>query len=428
MEKDIKLCLDGLLEIIYEKKKSTDIINELSSKTENIAYVTKIIYGVLENKIYIDYMIGKLSKVKISKIQKPILVILEMGIYNLHFLDKKDYAVVNELVELSKTINNRSSSFVNAILRSFIRDSKEITKIYERDDLKALSIRYSTPLELVKYINDSYDYEYLKKFLKSINEESPISIRINFTKTGKEKLKNNLEKKGFVTEESNISNRALKILNSQGLAQSEEFKNGLFTIQSEASMKVVEILDPKEGSNILDICAAPGTKTSYISEYTNNNSKIVANDINSDKNHYIKENIDRLGLKNIIIENFDASLLNETYINKFDYVLVDAPCSGLGVMGRKPEIRYNRSTEDIKSLSKLQREILDKSVNYLKKDGILVYSTCSLGKLENFDNFSYLAEKKELKIERIDGRDFKEFSNFRDKTDGFFISKFKKII
>lgn len=427
MNKDLEIILENLIEIIYEDEKSTDLINQISKKISDIAYITKVTYGVLENKIYLDYMISKLSKVKLKKIEKSVLVILEIGIYNLYFLNKKNYAIVNELVELTKKKNKRAQGFVNGILRNFIRNEKDISKIKEPDDYKSLSIMYSTPLEILEYLKKSYSYEYIKDFLRAINSESNLSIRINKTKADKKSIKKVLESKGYEIEESKISSNALRIKNSSGLVSLDEFKNGLFTIQSEASIKTVEVMDPKEESLILDLCAAPGTKTSYIGEYTNNNAKIIANDISKNKNHLIQENINRLGLKNISITNYDASILVNDFLDKFDYVLCDLPCSGLGVMGRKPEIRYNRSIEDIESLAKLQKEILDKAVSYLKTGGILVYSTCTLGNLENTDNFSYLEQRDELEKIQIDGKDYLEYENFKDKTDGFFMAKFKKI-
>lgn len=236
-----------------------------------------------------------------------------------------------------------------------------------------------------------------------------------------------MEAKSFIVKESNISKNALIILNPSGLANSEEFKEGLFTIQQEASMKAIEVLDPKENSNILDICAAPGTKTSYIGEYVNNKSKILANDLLADKLSLIKENIDRLSLKNIELTSFDASIYQEKLKEKFDYILVDAPCSGLGVIGRKPEIRYNRTIEDIKNLSLLQRQILENSILYLKRGGYILYSTCTIGNIENIENFNYLKNKENLEVVPIDGKKYLEFTNFIDHTDGFFISKFKKI-
>lgn len=427
MKNDYKLSLNILDEVLNSNKKSNDQINKYANYANNLSFLTKIVYGVLENKIYLDYMIRKLSSVRLKKIHKKILIILEIGFYDIHFLNTKDYAIVNELVELTKEINPRSAGFVNAILRNFIRDEKEIAKIKESDDLKSLSIRYSMPEEITNYIFENYGLEYTKNFLRYVNSEQLISIRVNNLKTNVSDLKKMLEAKSFMVKESKISKNALIILNPSGLANSKEFKDGLFTIQQEASMKAIEVLDPKENSNILDICAAPGTKTSYIGEYVNNNSNILANDLLADKLSLIKENIDRLSLKNIELTSFDASIYQEKLKEKFDYILVDAPCSGLGVIGRKPEIRYNRTIEDIKNLSLLQRQILENSILYLKRGGYILYSTCTIGNIENIENFNYLKNKENLEVVPIDGKKYLEFTNFIDHTDGFFISKFKKI-
>ncbi len=424
---DLELAFNILYKVINEEAKSNDEINKIADNANNLAFITKNVYGVLENKIYLDYMIRKLSTVRLKKIHPSVLVILEIGIYNIHFLNTKDYAIVNELVDLTKKKNKRSKGFVNAILRNFIRDQEEIAKIKESDDIKSLSIRYSLPEDLTRYIYDNYGMDYTKNFLRYINNEQVISIRVNKLKTDKDSLRELLLDKGFEIEDGHLSVKALKVLNPAGLVNTSEFKDGLFTIQQEGSIKTVEILNPKQSSKILDLCAAPGTKTSYIGEYTKNKANIIANDISKDKLSLINENIDRLGLKNINLTNFDASVFNKEYENAFDYVLVDAPCSGLGVMGRKPEIRYNRSIDDIKTLAKLQRDILDNAIKYLKKDGILVYSTCTVGNIENKDNFSYLSAIDNLELMPIDGKDYIEYVNYIDKTDGFFISKFKKI-
>ena len=424
---EFEIPLNILYKVLYKDQKSNEEINLYAKKADNLPLATKIVYGVLENKIYLDYMIRKLSNIRLKKINPKILIILEMGVYNIHFLEKKDYAVVNELVNLTKSVDKRSKGFVNAILRSFIRDEKEIATIYERDDIKALSIRYSLPEDLTNYIYQNYGMDYTKNFLRYINSEQVISIRVNNLKTNREDLKEKLEESGYEIENGKISCNALRVLNPAGLAESNEFKDGLFTIQQESSMKTIEVLDPKKGAKILDLCAAPGTKTSYIGEYIENDGEIIANDLLEQKLPLIKENIDRLGLKNIDLTSFDATVLQEKYLNAFDYVLVDAPCSGLGVMGRKAEIRYNRSIEDIKTLAKLQRDILANAVKYLKNGGSLLYSTCTIGSIENKANFEYLRAMNDLELIPIDGKDYIEYVNFEDETDGFFISKFKKI-
>lgn len=424
---DLELIFNSLTNIIYKGKKSNDEINYLSEKASNLSYITKVIYGVLENKIYLDYMIDKLSNIKLRKIHKNVLLILEIGIYNIHFLETRDYATVDKLVDLTKKKNKRSAGFVNAILRNFIRNEKEISKIMISDDLKSLYVRYSMPYDITKYIFDNYGMDYTKEFLRYANKESKLSIRVNTTKTNAERLKKDLESIGYQVKKSKISKNALIVTNPNGLVSTALFKNGLFTIQQEASMKTVEILDPKHDSKILDICAAPGTKTTYIAEYTENTGKILANDVSFYKLDLILENINRLSLKNIELTNFDARDFKEEYEDKFDYVLVDAPCSGLGVMARKPEIRYNRSLDDIKKLANLQREIIINSIKYLKVGGVLVYSTCTIGNIENIENFEFIKDMENMEVIPIDGKENIEFVCFNDETDGFFISKFKKI-
>ena len=423
---DFEIIFSILKKVIYDEAKSADMINYYADKASNLPLITRTVYGVLENKIYLDYMIRKLSDIRLKKIHENVLVILEIGIYNIHFLESKDYATVDKLVDLTKKKNKRSTGFVNAILREFIRDEKEIATIYENDDIKSLSIRYSFPEEITRYIYDFYGMDYTKAYLRDADRVKNLAIRVNSLKTNKKELKNKLINGGFKVEEGNISNMSLIVKNPAGLASSKFFKAGFFTIQQEASMKTVEVLDPKENTRILDLCAAPGTKTSYLAEYTKNTAKIVANDLAKSKNKLILENIERLGLKNISLTNYDASSFVEDFKDGFDYVLVDAPCSGLGVVGRKPEIRYNRSKETIVRLANLQREILENALKYVKKGGFLVYSTCTIGPLENRDNFKFLMDKENLELVAINGEDFIEYKSFETMTDGFFISKFRK--
>lgn len=423
---DFEIIFSILKKVIYDEAKSADMINYYADKASNLPLITRTVYGVLENKIYLDYMIRKLSDIRLKKIHENVLIILEIGIYNIHFLESKDYATVDKLVDLTKKKNKRSTGFVNAILREFIRDEKEIATIYENDDIKSLSIRYSFPEEITRYIYDFYGMDYTKAYLRDADRIKNLAIRVNSLKTNREELKNKLIDGGFKVEEGNISNKSLIVKNPAGLASSKLFKAGFFTIQQEASMKTVEVLDPKENTKILDLCAAPGTKTSYLAEYTKNTAKIVANDLAKSKNKLILENIERLGLKNISLTNYDASSFVEDFKDGFDYVLVDAPCSGLGVVGRKPEIRYNRNKETIVRLANLQREILENALKYLKKGGFLVYSTCTIGPLENRDNFKFLMDKENLELVDINGEDFIEYKSFETMTDGFFISKFRK--
>lgn len=427
LNNDFKIAHKILLNVLYKDKKSNEQINIFIDQMTNPSLVTKIVYGVLENKIYLDYMIRKVSSIRLKKIHPKVLTILEIGFYNIHFLNTKDYAVVDQLVELTKANNKKSTAFVNALLRNFIRYEDEIAKIKESDDIKSLSIRYSLKEDLTRYIYDNYGMDYTKKFLRYINSEQVISIRINNLKITKDKLRERLENQGFIINDGLISKNALRVINPSNLVNTLEFKEGYFTIQQEASMKAVEVLDPRESTRILDLCAAPGTKTSYIGECIKNNGEIIANDISFNKMDLIKENINRLGLTNIKLTNSDATIYKKEWENSFDYCLVDAPCSGLGVMGRKPEIRYNRSIDDIYNLADLQKNILKNAISYLKEGAILVYSTCTIGNIENLNNFSYLKNHKSLELMPIEGKEYIEYANFLAETDGFFISKFKKI-
>lgn len=423
---DLELCLQVLLKIIYQDARSEKEINKLGKSGRKLSYISKNIYGVLENKAYLDYMIGKLSSVKLKKIEKKVLTILELGFYNIRFLERENFAVVNELVDLTKKYNRRSAGFVNAILRNFIRKYDRVIKIEEEDRAGTWGIKSSLPLEVISYLEEDYGRDYVEDFLTYLNTVQTLSIRVNTGRIFKENLKTLLEEEGFKPQDSKISDRALRILNPTGLVESKAFKDGLFTIQSEASLKAAEVLDPQPGGRILDLCAAPGTKTTALAEITGSCGEIVANDISSGKNYLVEENIRRLGLKNIEITNFDATVPIEAFKGKFDFCLVDAPCSGLGVMGRKPEIRYKKSLANIRELAEIQGKTLDNAVDYLAPGGKLVFSTCTLGRLENWENYKKLAEDERLSPIKIDGKDYLEFVNFKDLTDGFFISKFER--
>ncbi|MDO4593935.1 MAG: 16S rRNA (cytosine(967)-C(5))-methyltransferase RsmB [Tissierellia bacterium] len=409
-----------LMKVNFEGKKSNELLNEIRDN-KKISYISEIVYGVLENRIYLDHIIKNSSK---KFPNKKARTILQIGLYNIRFLNKKNYAIVNNLVEFTKGISRGDSGYINAILRRAI-DDKSLWNIEETDKYKYLSIKYSTSLDIVRYLIDCYDFNFVEKLLESNNKNPVFSIRVNNLKCNKIKLVNMLSDR-FILRESKISNNSLIVENPNSILETEAFKKGYFIIQSEASSLVCDILDPLENSEILDLCAAPGTKTSNICQITKNSSKIIANDISKSKNYLIEDNIKRLGLRNIKITNYDASEMIDEFKNRFDYVLCDLPCAGLGLMGRKPEIRYNRKLEDIIELSKLQRKILNNAVMYLKVGGILVFSTCSLGKLENEDNFKFINNKSFMKNIKIENNEYIELNAVDNHTDGFFMAKFIK--
>lgn len=383
----------------------------------------QLIYGVIENVKYIDYVIQKYSKMKLRKLDEKVLNILRIAVYELKFLKSKKYAVINEAVNNTKKVNFKAKNMVNAILRNIDRD-KNSFDINVKDNDEKLSIKYSVSLELVKYIKKNYDnYE---KIIASFTDKSNLSIRVNTNQIEKKELKETLEKKGFSVLTSDLTNNALIIENPSGLFDISEFLEGKFTVQDEASILVSEILNPKKNSLVLDLCAAPGFKSTHLLQIMENQGKVVSNDISLNKMDKIKENFERLKLTNFEITNYDATEFINDFENKFDYILVDAPCSGLGVIKRKPEIKINRSIKDIKSLVKIQQDILHKSYKYLKSGGYIVYSTCTIGDLENkFVVNDFIKRNKDIKFVDINGSNYIEILP-DSNHDGFFICKMKK--
>ena len=294
--------------------------------------------------------------------------------------------------------------------------------IVDKDEY--LSIRYSVNKDIIIYLKKYYDN--YADIIKGFNDTPQLNIRVNTTLITKSELILKLENYGLIIEESDISKDSLIIENPDNITEIKEFKNGLFTIQDQSSSLVSEILSPKENSEVLDLCAAPGSKSTHLMQIMNNMGHLVSNDISFVKLCKIEENFDRMKLHKPEITNYDASVFIKDFEDRFEYVLVDAPWSGLGVIKRKPEIKLERNIEDIEELSELQYKILENSYKYLKKGGYLVYSTCTLGNLENADVVNkFLKNHKDLRIIKIKEKDFVEIFP-SEKNDGFFICKIYK--
>lgn len=415
----------ALDKILNQDQYSTEIINDLVDKVVEVdrALFRKLVYGVVENLYYIDYMIGKLSKIKLNKLDKNVLNILRIAVYELAFLESKPYAVINEAVNLCKKFSFKSKGFVNGVLRNLDRNKEKIMEIEEKGD-KYLSIKYSTNMDIIKYLKDNYsNYE---KIVESFSDQADFTIRVNTYLISKEDLKTRLENLEFKIDESSLSPDALLIENPNGIVDTEEFNKGYFTIQDQASILVGNVVNPKENSKVLDLCAAPGSKSTHMAQIMKNTGEVLANDISTSKNDKIIENFQRLKLTNYNLKNYDASKNVEEFKNKFDYVLVDAPCSGLGVIKRKPEIKLYRTYEDIKSIASIQKEILDRAYSYVKKDGDIIYSTCTIGRLENQDIIGdFINRYSDIKIVPIDGNDYKEILPNKS-SDGFYMCKMTK--
>lgn len=439
-----KIAAEILNSIEKNKAFSNIEINKMVKKLDDIRdqnFVRELVYGVLENKLYIDNILKNFSKTKISKIDNMILQILRIGIYQIYFTENiPDSAICNEAVKITKMIGkNRLSGFVNGVLRNISRNkNKEFLPDKNKDLLNYLSVKYSHP----KWIVDTHIKDYGEKFTEDLltfnNKKPPLIIRVNTLKIDRESLIKKLMEYDIETVKTKYSNVGLRVLNPKNITGLKEFKNGLFTIQDESSQLVVHIMNPKSESEVLDVCSAPGGKSTHMAQIMENKGTIISRDIFDHKLKLIEDNSKRLGINIIKTEKYDALEFDESLEDSMDYCLVDAPCSGLGLLRRKPDIRWNKSEDDIKNLSNIQLNILEIASKYLKKDGILIYSTCTVSKDENINLINtFLKNNKNYKLEKMDNLNINDNSTLEKGyielfpnihgTDGFFIAKLKRI-
>ena len=424
-EKALQIINDVLYKGAFLEE-SLEILKKSNIDERDYNFIKEITTGVIRNRTYLDYVIKINSRVKIKRIHKIILSILEMAIYQMYFLDKvPDYSIVDESVNLAKIYGNRGSiSFTNGILRSISK--KDAPQVKIEDSIDNLTTFYSHPKFFTEYFYKNYGEEFTKKLLKANNEMPPFTIRVNTLKTSKSDLMNNLKELSFEIEET-VYDNALNILNPKGIIDTKYFDEGHFYIQDLGSILVASFLNPRENSSLLDVCAAPGGKTTHLAELMNNTGEIMACDKSQGKIKLIQENAKRLGVKNIETRVNDARVLNKEFIDKFDYVLVDAPCSGTGLYRKKPDIKWNKDLEDIRALAEIQLEILDKAKDYVKDGGELLYSTCSLSKIENEDVVNkFLENNKNFKIKKLRNREVLKLFPSTDGSDGFSISLMEK--
>ena len=354
-------------------------------------------------------------------------------------------AAVNEGVNLAKRYGNKGSiGFTNAVLRKI--DKKDYEDLFEiKDKKEMISKTTSMPIWIIEeFIKEGLTYEQIKEICRNSNKRPNISIRVNKLKTTKESLIEKLKAKNIdVTEKSELDD--FIILNkAKDIENMEEFKQGLFTVQDEAAGLTALILNPKENEEVLDACSSPGGKTTYMAEIMKNKGKIEALDIHEHRTKLVEDAANRLGINIIKVHLQDATKFNKEYEEKFDKILLDVPCLGIGVLKRKPDIKWQRKVEDIKKITKIQTEILNTCSSYLKKGGELVYSTCSIFKSENQDIINKFVEENEnFKIQEIilpkhaeniknyfekfiiDRKFLQVYQN--QKTDGFFICKLLRV-
>ncbi|MGN0466930.1 MAG: 16S rRNA (cytosine(967)-C(5))-methyltransferase RsmB, partial [Lachnospiraceae bacterium] len=366
--------------------------------------------------------------------------LLRMSVYQICYLDHiPDSAVCNEAVSLAKKRGFKSlSGFINGVLRNISRNKDKISFPDEKKDpILFLSVKYSMPEWIIKMWLSEYPYDIVEKMLASTLEERGTVVRVNLQKTTREELKEQLSKEMNVRDGIYLP-FSLVLTQYDYLQKNSAFLDGKFQVQDESSMLVSVIADPKKNNFVVDVCAAPGGKTLHIAELLKEEGQVLSRDLTEDKIELIEDNIERMGYKNIKTEVFDALELDESLIGKADIVIADLPCSGLGVMAKKNDLKYRVTRDDIRELSALQRKILEVVSQYVKQGGILIYSTCTVTREENIENYRWIKENL-----AFCPRDFLEKLPEQIKTetaregylqllpgvhacDGFFISSFKK--
>ena len=455
-----------LLNDVINKNKSEKALNKKEKdkkglNNKDVSLISEIVYGVTTWKLTLDEIIKKYSKIRIKKISPWILNILRLSIYQIVFLDKiPKSAAVNEGVNLAKKYGNKGSiGYVNAILRKVDKDEErnildniklnnnnnnDNNNNYNMKDLETISKCTSMPMWIIEELkNDGLDNNKILDICMNSNIRPNISIRVNNLKTNRDKLKDILINENVKIKKDGILDDFIILDKVNGIESLESFKKGFFTVQDEVAGLPAIILGPKQNEKILDSCSSPGGKTTYIAELMENNGEILAFDIHEHRVKLVEENAKRLGIINIKTKVEDASIYKEEYKEKFDKILLDVPCLGIGVLKRKPDIKWQKKKEDIEEIQKLQMEILNTCSKYLKIGGELVYSTCSIFKKENrFLIEDFLSENKNFKLanlkniieDKINNKFFLDYlknDNFlevyqNENTDGFFICKLVK--
>lgn len=442
MKKNIREDILNILEQIESESGYSNIV--LNKKTKNMEvrdsnFTRELVYGVIENKIYFEWIVSQFSNVKLSKISPKVLIIIKMGIYQILNMDKvPDSAAVNESVKLSKKYSNRGAQgFVNGILRNIVRNKGNIGfPDRERDMVKYLSVRYSYPEWIIEDWIRNYGESFVEELCIANAKKVDLNIRVNTLKISRAELMERLEQSGRRCRETEYGKDTLEVMNPDGIIDTEEYRDGLFTVQDESSSLVAQVMDPKEGSTVVDVCSAPGGKTTHMGQLMKNSGRIIARDVHDHKLKLVESNASRLGIDIIEVSKGDGTVLDKNLVGVADYCLVDAPCSGLGLIRKKPEIKYNKKRDDLIELSKIQKQILGVSSNYVKKGGVLVYSTCTLNENENIEvvkdflkynpEFRLMGFEVELGLEESK-RGYVELYPHIHGTDGFFISKMIRI-
>ncbi len=421
-------------------------------ETRDKAFIKRVVEGCLEREIQIDYIIDSFSVTPVKKMQTLIRNVLRMSVYQIMFMDQvPDSAACNEAVKLVERHRfGNLKGFVNGVLRNIVRN-KDSIKYPEREaggSIKYLSVIYSMPEWICEMWVRDYGLEVTEKMLKFFLLPRPTTIRLNMEKlreiygdssdkTGNEamdKYINILKDEGVEVKKSRILSYALDLEKTDNIRFLPGFEEGVFFVQDVSSMLVTEIADPQPGQSLLDVCAAPGGKSLHAAE---RKAVVTARDVSERKCDLIRYNAERMGIDDLTVECHDARIHDSNMNGKADILYLDLPCSGLGIIGRKNDIKYNASPKGLDEIARLQWDIIKTSWDYVKPGGTMIYSTCTVNKKENEDMVKRIL--LELPFEEVDiserlpkplkseDKGFIQLIPGEYDTDGFFIAKFKRL-
>ena len=425
-----ELVLDILIEVNEKDRYSHLVIRDVLNKYQYLekqerAFLTRLAEGTIEHMLEMDFIINSFSKVKVQKMKPLIRNLLRMSVYQLKYMDSiPDAAVCNEAVRLAKKRGfGQLRGFVNGVLRNIARDMANLHYPDPKHEPVAyLEVTYSVPSWMVTKWLENYGYEKTEKICASFLVQKPITIRTNLLRCTPEELCKRLEEEGVTVHPVKRLDYAFEIEGFDYLNGLDSFNQGLFYVQDISSMMVAETAAPEKNNYIIDVCAAPGGKASHLAEKLQGTGMVEARDLTEYKVSLIEENIERHGLGNMKAVQMDATILDEDSVEKADILICDLPCSGLGVLGKKTDIRYKMTAQKQESLVQLQREILDTVHTYVKKGGTLVYSTCTIHTNENEGNVSWFLQKYP-EFELVSKEQMLPGETYHD---GFFIAKLKR--
>lgn len=429
-----KISFDILKKIETEDAYVGDVLDsalrtmQFSDKRDR-AFITRLVEGVTERRISLDFLIAKFST-KGKKQEKKVdtQIILRMGIYQIRYMDSvPDNAAVSEMVNLAKSLGYEGlSGYINGLLRNVARAKQE--RKLDSYLVSRMDTRYSTPQWLCDFLVKTYGKEVARTILEDQYIEHDTVVRVNTLKTTPEELKDRFEKSGVTVKDGILSKRSLRISGYDSIRRLPGYRDGLFVVQDETSTYTVEHIGINPGDKVLDICAAPGGKSLLAYELTcgtDKNGNIVSGtvcsrDISENKIEKIRENAERLGVTSLNLEISDATELDESLAKlpdaeKFDVVIADVPCSGLGIMGRKNDIKYHMTADIMKELSEQGLVILKNASQYVKPHGRICFSTCTINPVENGDVVRAFLDSSDFSI--LDERTFLQGV---DGSDGFY--------